>query len=66
MVEFLMVDLESLWSKASSPSCCWGSGGGDMVRDVVLDGLSNAAGLSDCWKLGKADFACISWLSGGD
>ena len=64
MIEFLTSDLESLRSEASGPSCYWGPGGDDMVCDVMLDRLSNVAGLRDSWELSKDGFNCISWLHG--
>ena len=64
MIEFLTGDLKSLWSQASSPSCCWGPGGGNMMRDVMFDGLSDAAGLNESWELGKDGFGCVTWLPG--
>ena len=35
-----------------------------MVCDVMLDRLSNVAGLRDSWELSKDGFNCISWLHG--
>ena len=66
MLKFLPRNFEPLWGQLLATRVDWWTCSGDMVCDLMFDGMVVVTGLYHCWKLTQDSLkACFGEGGGG-